>query len=43
MAGDDELRQFLARIRASVRQIVELQPMHRDYVAAYCSTPEHAA
>jgi tryptophan halogenase len=39
MAGDDELRQFLARIRASVRQIVDLQPMHREFVAGYCSAP----
>ena len=37
MAGDDELRQFLTRIRASVRQIVDLQPMHREFVAGYCS------
>ena len=37
MAGNDELRQFLARIRASVRQIVDIQPTHRDYVARYCS------
>jgi hypothetical protein len=37
MAGDEELRQFLARIRASVRQIVDIQPMHREYVDRYCS------
>ena len=43
MAGDDELKRFLAGIRASVGQIVELQPMHRDYVAQYCSTPAQDA
>jgi tryptophan halogenase len=37
MAGDEELRQFLARIRASVKQIVDLQPMHRDFVDRFCS------
>jgi tryptophan halogenase len=36
MAGDDELKRFLAGIRTSVRQIVELQPMHREYVAGFC-------
>jgi tryptophan halogenase len=37
MAGDEELKQFLARIRMSVNQIVDLQPTHRDYVTSYCS------
>jgi tryptophan halogenase len=39
MAGDEELKQFLARIRASVGQIVGLQPPHRDFLAGYCSAP----
>lgn len=40
LSSDAELGQFLARIRASVADVVAQQPAHRDYVARYCASME---